>query len=117
MDAALHGVQIPYAGRRMFTQTMTVVFLESADWATTEKFRRWIELARSWRNNSGSMFNTYSVTGLLANFNDIPQVTSLIQINHMWPTEMTDTPLDGGASNIVDLSISFKYVDWYPVEG
>lgn len=113
VEAPLHGVVIPYAGRRMFTQTMNVTFLETFDWGTREKFRRWIAIARDWRTNSGSFFATYAIGGVqLVTYNDIPQPVNVTQLNYVWPTEMQEVALDGGQSGLVQLTVVFKYVDW-----
>ena len=110
--APLHGVEIPYAGRRMFTHSMNVAFMETSDWATSEKFRRWAEIARSWRQNSGTMSSGYWVTAQLVMYNDIPQVVRTIQLNNLWPTNVSEVQLDGGSSQLVQLSVEFRYTDW-----
>lgn len=110
--APLHGVQIPYAGRRMFTHSMNVTFMETSDWSTSEKFRRWMEIARSWRQNSGSMSSGYWVTSQLVMYNDIPEVVRTIQINNLWPANVQEMQLDGGSSQLVQLSVEFRYTDW-----
>lgn len=113
-DVELHGVVIPFAGRRMFTHDLDVTFIETADWLTREKFRRWIAMARDWRTNSGSNFVTYAVTSLITRYNDIPQEVGTDQINYIWPTNMQEITLDGGQSGPVELSVNFKYCDWQP---
>jgi hypothetical protein len=115
VDVALHGVQIPYAGRRMFTQTLNVTFLETHDWSTREKFRRWIESARSWRNNSGSFSTGYWVTAQAVTYDDIPTVVATTQINNMWPENMQEVQLDGSQNGAVHLQVSFRYTDWQTV--
>lgn len=110
--APLHGVQIPYAGRRMFTHSMNVTFMETSDWSTSEKFRRWMEIARSWRQNSGSMSSGYWVTSQLVMYNDIPEVVRTIQVNNLWPANVQEMQLDGGSSQLVQLSVEFRYTDW-----
>lgn len=116
VEAALHGVVVPYAGRRMFTQTMNITFLETFDWATREKFRRWMAIARDWRTNSGSFFSSYAVGAVqLITYNDVPEPVNVTQLNGVWPTEMADTPLDGGQSGLVQINMTLKYIDWQTV--
>lgn len=115
LDVALHGVQIPYAGRRMFTQTLNVTFLETHDWSTIEKFRRWAEIARSWRGNSGTMSSSYWVTGQIVLYNDIPSVVRTVQINNLWPSNIQEIQMDGSSTAPVQQSIEFKYTDWFDV--
>lgn len=112
LDVALHGVQIPYAGRRMYTQSLNVTFLETYDWETRSKFFRWMELARSWTNNSGSYHATYSTTALLIVYDDIPQPIKTNRIFNIWPENVQEVQLDGSQSGPVVLSVGFKYSHW-----
>lgn len=112
LDVALHGVTVPYPGRKIYTHQMQVTFLETADWGTREKFRRWMESIRSWRNNSGSLAAAYKVSGQMVVYNDIPQVVRTVNLTGMYPETMGEVALDGGASNIVQLQMTFKYTDW-----
>lgn len=115
VEAGLHGVVIQYAGRRMFTQTMNVTFLETSDWATRETFRRWIATARDWRSNSGSGINTYATRALIVKYDDIPNPVSTTQINLIWPENMQEVSLDGSQGSAVMLQVSFRYTDWETV--
>lgn len=115
IDVELHGVTIPYAGRRMFTHDLSVTFLETMDWSTREKFRRWIATARDWRTNSGSNFATYAVTGLLITYDNIPQPVTTTQVNYMFPIDLADVELDGSQSGPVMPQVNFKYCDWQTV--
>lgn len=112
LEVALHGVQVPYPGRRMFTQSMNVTFLEGVDWETTRKFHRWIELARSWRQNNGLPGPGAWVTGQLVFYDDTPSVVRTQQINAMWPSNLQETQADGSATAAINISIEFKYTDW-----
>ena len=112
LDVALHGVQVPYAGRRMFTQTMSVTFLETVDWETSRKFVRWHEIARSWRMNSGSGSAVYWATGQMVLYNDSAEVARTIQINNIFPENVQEAQLDGSSSQAIQLSLTLRYTDW-----
>jgi len=115
LAAPLHGVQIMYAGRRTYTHSMNVTFMETHDWSTTEKFHRWVEIARSWRNNSGGLSSAYWTTAQLVLYNDVPQVVRTIQINNLFPTNVSEVQLDGSSSQLVQLSVEFRYTDHFPL--
>ncbi len=115
LEVSLHGHTIQYAGRRIYTHTINVQFLETFDWATRALFTNWIEIARSWRNNSGSYFSTYAVSGLIVLYDDIPQPVRTTQLNYMWPESISEIQLDGSQSGAVQLSIAFRYTDWQDV--
>lgn len=112
VDVALHGVNVPFAGRKIFTHTLNATFLETADWMTREKFRRWNEFIRSWDNNSGSLASAYKVDSQIVVYNDVPEVVRTCNLIGLYPETLAEVPLDGGASNLITLQITFKYTMW-----
>jgi hypothetical protein len=112
VDVALHGVQVPFAGRKIFTHTMNATFLESADWMTREKFRRWNEFMRSWKNNTGALAAAYKVDAQMVLYNDVPEVVRTTNLFGLYPETVAEVQLDGGASNLITLQITFKYTWW-----
>lgn len=109
VDVSLHGVTIPYAGRAIYTHTMNATFVETRDWSTREKFRRWRELARSWVNNSGSYYSTYAVDAEIALYDDLPQVVRTVKLWGLWPETIAEVSLDGSASNLILQTVTFRY--------
>lgn len=112
VDVALHGVTIPFPGRKIYTHQLTLNFLETNDWGTREKFRRWMESIRSWRNNSGSLSSAYKVSAQIVVYNDIPEVVRTVNITGFYPETMGEVAMDGGSSNVVQLQVTAKYTDW-----
>lgn len=108
----LHGVELVYAGRKTFSHSFTSTFMEAADWSTRSQFYAWSENTRSWISNSGTFASTYKVNAQLVVYNDLPQVARTMTCVGMWPAEVADVELDGSASNLITLSItwSFDYV-------
>jgi hypothetical protein len=90
---------------------MNIVFLETADWSTRQKFRTWREIARSWENNSGTFSSTYKVNAEMVLYNDIPQVVRTCRLIGFWPETVGEINMDGGASNIVQQTVTARY-DW-----
>lgn len=115
VDVALHGVQVPFAGRKIFTHTLNATFLETADWATREKFRRWNESMRSWTNNSGSVSAAYKVNSQIVLYNDVPEVMRTTNLIGLYPETVAEVQMDGGQSGLITLQITFKYTHWYDV--
>ncbi len=109
VEVPLHGVQLDFAGRATYSRTFNATFLEMRDWGTREMFRRWRESIRSWDNNSGSFASAYKVTADLVVYNDIPQPVRTIRVFGVWPEQIADIQLDGGASNVVTTEITFHY--------
>lgn len=112
VDVALHGVTIPYAGRKIYTHTLNATFLEDSGWGSREKFRRWNESTRSWTGNSGSLSAAYKVNAAIAVYDDVPQLVRTCSLIGLWPETIGEVNLDGGASNLVTLQITFRYSYW-----
>lgn len=105
----LHGVTLNFAGRATYTHTMQVIFLETADYSTRDKFIKWRESIRSWANNTGTLAATYKCNAQLVVYNDLPQVTRTCNVYGMWPETIADVPLNGAESNAVTLTITFSF--------
>jgi hypothetical protein len=115
MDVALHGVQVPFAGRKIFTHTLNATFLETADWMTREKFRRWNEFIRSWQNNSGSLAAAYKVDAQMVLYNDVPEVVRTTNLIGLYLESMSEVQMDGGQSGLITLQCGFKFTHWLDV--
>lgn len=112
VGVSLHGVELQFAGRKTYTHTLNATFLETADYDTREKFRRWQESMRSWKNNTGTLAAQYKVTGQVVVYNDIPAVMKTVNVIGMWPETMAEVPLDGSQSSLITLQIGFKFDLW-----
>ena len=115
VDVALHGVNVPFAGRKIYTHTLNATFLETADWMTREKFRRWNEFMRSWRNNSGALAAAYKVDSQMVLYNDIPEVVRTTNLYGLYLETMAEVQLDGSQSGLISMQCTFKYTDWVDV--
>lgn len=107
----LHGVELSYAGRALYTKTFDCTLLESRDGNTRDMFTKWKELARSWKLNTGTSKDIYATNGELVLYDDTPSVIRTIKIYGMWPSNLADSQLDGQASQAVTHSVTFTY-DW-----
>lgn len=112
VEVALHGVTLQFAGRKIYTHTMNVQFMESADYMTREKFRRWQESMRSWINNTGTLAAAYKVNAQIVLYNDLPAVVRTTNIIGMWPETIAEVALNGGASELVTLQMTMCYDYW-----
>lgn len=109
VEVPLHGVVLNYAGRKTFEHTFSSTFMEASDWSTRSQFYAWSESMRSWVNNTGSFASTYKVNAQLVVYNDLPAVSDTITVYGMWPATVADVELDGGASNLVTLAITWRF--------
>lgn len=109
VEVPLHGVKLNFAGQATYTHQTEVTFLETADWSTRQKFRTWRESIRSWTNNSGTFASAYKITAQMVVYNDLPAVVRTINVYGMWPETLGEVGMDGGASNAVQLQMTFRY--------
>lgn len=105
----LHGTELIYAGRKIFSHTFQSVFMEASDWSTRSQFYAWSESTRSWINNSGTFASSYKVNAQIVVYNDLPQVSRTINVMGMWPETVADVALDGAQSNLISLDITWSY--------
>jgi hypothetical protein len=98
----LHGVELVYAGRKVYEHTFNSTFMEASDWSTRMAFYNWSESARSWINNSGTFASSYKVNGQLVVYNDLPAVSDTI-------TVIGEVELNGAESNLVTLQITWAF--------
>jgi hypothetical protein len=109
VEVALHGVVLKYAGRAIYTHTFESVFMEGSDYLMRTTFINWRESARSWLNNTGTLASAYKVNGQIQVYNSIPNVVKTVNIYGMWPETVGDYPLDGTASNLLTLTVTWQF--------
>ena len=103
-----HGIKLNFAGRRTWTGTWNVTMIETRTASTRDMLIKWMELARSWVNNSGSYKSRYGVMAELQLFDDIPTLVRSIVMVGMFPLEIGEATLDQ-SSGIVQYSVNFSY--------
>jgi hypothetical protein len=109
VTVALHGVELRYAGRAIYTHTFESVFMEGSDYLTRNAFYNWKESARSWINNSGTLAAQYKVNGQIVVYNSIPNVVRTINVYGMWPETVGDYAMDGTASTLVTMTVTWNF--------
>jgi exo-beta-1,3-glucanase (GH17 family) len=105
-----HGVKLNFAGRRTWDSTWSCTFFETRTASTRGSFVNWMELMRSWDNNSGSYKSAYAVTAELELYDDLPQVVKRIRLYNVFPTEVGETQMDQ-TSGIIQYPVTMSY-DW-----
>jgi len=105
----LHGIELVYAGRKVYEHSFTSTFMEASDWSTRAQFYAWSESARSWINNTGTFASSYKVNGQLVVYNDLPAVSRTITCVGMWPQAVADVELNGAESTLITLQITWAY--------
>jgi hypothetical protein len=110
---SLHGVDVKYAGREMYTHTLSVVYLETRDLGTHRAISAWLDLQRNARNNTGSYKTEYATEANLQLYDDTGAVIQTIKLDGFFPQNMDDSALDGSNSTPVNIAVTFVYDTWY----
>ena len=109
VDVPLHGVQIQYAGRAVYSHTFEVTVMETSDASTRSMLVAWKNQIRDIVNNVGNSKNSYGTNLQLVLYNDVPAVVRTINIYGAWISAVGDSTLDGAQSALVSYSVTFTY--------
>lgn len=114
VDVKLHGIHLVRRGARDWSHTLSTKFMEAVDWGTRDKFFNWMEIAQSWKNNTGASSSVYTVTGQIVTYTDAAAVAKTVNVYGLWPQQIQDVQLDGGnGTGMVELDVvwSFDYTE------
>lgn len=109
---SIHGVEVSYAGRQIWTKTFNATFIETRDGATRASMRAWMRYARNNVDNQGHYKNGsdgYAVNPLMYLYDDIPNIIDQVQIFGVFPTNMEDITMDGSQGSIVTTSMTYSF--------
>lgn len=112
VEVQVFGHTLEHAGNKTFSHDMTVEYVENRSMQIHSILERWAELIRGTQTQHGSFKSEYARPGVLTVFNQKGEVVFVYQIEGCWPSAVPDTSFDGSASNLISLSVSFKY-DYY----
>jgi len=109
VTVSLKGIDTKYAGRPMYTHTLSCTYLETRDLSTRDAIRNWIKLQRDFRANTGSYKSDYATTASLMLYDDTGAAIRQISLEGFFPQNMDDAALDGGSSTPVNIAVTFAY--------
>ena len=116
-ESNLHGYVKKFRGRKMFSRTLSVTYLEVSDGSTYKALKSWDEyIAGSRSGNSGGFQIDYSVQSSLVIYNTIGNVASRINFVNMFLQEVSDIQLDGNSSQPMQVSATLSF-DQIEVDG
>ena len=112
-ESNLHGYVKKFRGRKMFTRTLSVTYIETVDGATYRQLKAWDEfIAGSRSGNSQGFQREYSVQSELVVYNTIGAIAKRINFDNMFIQELSDIQLDGTSSQsaLVQVTLSFDMI-------
>lgn len=109
VTVSLHGVDLKYAGRQMWSHTLQATYQETRDMLVRFALKQWIEFARNTRQNSGEYKANYATNADLVLYDDAGNPIRTIRLEGFFPQTMDDASLDGASSTPVEISVTFAY--------
>lgn len=112
-ESNIHGYVRKFRGRKMYTRTLSVTYLETVDGATYKQLKAWDEFIVGTRSgNSQDFQHGYSVQSQLVVYNTIGAIANRINFDNMFLQELSDIQLDGTSSQpaLVQVTLSFDQI-------
>ena len=109
VTVSLHGVDLKFAGRQMWSHTLTTTYVETRDMSTRFAIKRWIEFCRNTRLNSGNYKANYATLADLVLYDDVGNVIRTTRMEGFFPQTMDDAAVDGTSSTVVTIGVTFAY--------
>lgn len=109
VTVSLHGIDLKFAGRQMWTHTLSATYIETRDMGTRFAVKQWIEFARNSRNNSGNFKSDYATIADLILYDDVGNEIRTIRMEGFFPQNLDDAAVDGTNSAAVTVTVSWVY--------
>lgn len=102
------GIQLRYAGRRLWDQTWQATFIESRDSSTRGDLVAWANLIRNPLLGTGSYKIAYAVPIELSLYDDAGLVSRSIKLVNAFPTQVAEASLDQ-SNGVVQYAVTFSF--------
>lgn len=112
-EAALHGQVLRFPGRKTYSGTLSITFLETADMSTSSVLRRWGEFIKSKQSGrSSGTKSQYSVTARLNVYDGEEILRDEIDVFGCWLSDFPEVSLDGQSSQAMLIPVTLSYDHW-----
>jgi hypothetical protein len=109
VKTTLHGVDLNFKGRPMYTQTLTAQFLVVRDLKMNIALRKWMNYAQDLKKNTGTYKTQYSTQATLLVYDAAQVVIDTITLYGFFPQTIDDQAVDGSSSAPITLGATFSY--------
>lgn len=109
MPSTLHGIDLKFAGRPMYSHTLQAQFLVVRDLKTNDALRDWMNYARSIKNTAGTYKTQYSTQATMLVYDAAQAVVRTITLYGVFPQTIDDQAVDGSSSAPITVSCTFSY--------
>lgn len=109
VEVQLFGHTTEHAGNLTYTHDLTVEYVENRQAQIHSILEAWGELVRSHDTQHGAYKSEYARDAYLRVYDQRGVKVKEYRITNVWPSAVPDTNFDGQASNLITLSVTFKY--------
>lgn len=114
MTVALHGHELNYRGRQVFSKQMAMSFVETADGETFNSLMAWKETCVGTRSGNGAYRREYAALIKVAVLDVTGRATHTRKVYYAWPTDIQQVQLDGSQGSnafLISASLSFDHAE------
>lgn len=116
VEIQLFGHTLEHAGNITFGHDLTIEYVENRSLQISNILEAWGKFVRDPATQTGNFKADYQRDGELTVFDQKGATVRSYIIHGCWPSALPDLSFDGQASNVISLSLTFKY-DWWEVRG
>jgi hypothetical protein len=108
-DITMHGFKISTAGRTVFSNTLSVVYMEANTLIIQRTLRNWVNVVRDFRDQVSIGKQAYSKNGELIVYNELGKKITSYNLINCFCSEVQDVNMDGTGANLIDINATFRY--------
>ena len=110
MTVGLHGHEVNYRGRQVFSKQMAATFIETADGETWRGLFAWKEAVVGTRSGNGAYRREYASLVNVGLLDGTGAFVNTRKVFWVWPTDIQQIQLDGSqGSNAALISVNFSF--------
>lgn len=109
VEVELFGHKLVYAGRKTFTNSMTVAFHEVYDGSTYQALRNWQAAARATATQTGGFSDAYMRTAILTIYDQTGAEAASWDVFRMFPTEVSEYQFEGAGGQAIRQDATFAF--------
>lgn len=108
-DVTIHGYKISTAGRTVFSNTLSVTYMESNTLVIQRTLRNWVNVVRDFRDQVSIGKSQYAKPAELIVYNELGKVITTYALVNCFCSEVQDISMDGNSANVIEVNATFRY--------
>jgi hypothetical protein len=110
VEVGLHGHTVRFRGRKTFSGTMSIGFVETASYEIQRRLRAWNEYCVGTNtSSSGGYKDQYAITAELEVYDVTQKIADRLSIFGVWPSDVPEVQLDGQSAQAMLINPSFTF--------